>query len=367
MDSVGDMLAQHLQLNSRDISVTQIRPAMRRRCSSIPLVGNTQLMLQADRLFNRFGDYPAQLRRRVNEFQLFHLVDHSYSQLIHVLPCERTIVTCHDLDSFRCLLEPEQQRRPLWFRAMTRRVFEGFRRAARVVCVSEATRRELLRHEVLPPDRIVMIHNGVDPACSPCPNPAADAEAARLLGNQSDTVWLLNVGSTVARKRIDILLRVFASIRRELPEARLVRVGGVFTVAQLQIVKELGLDQYITVLPLLDRNVLAAVYRRAALLLHTSEAEGFGMPLSEAMACGCVVVASDLPVLREVGGTAATYCPVGNVEVWKNAAVRLLREWQACGETWAIRREGAISHAARFSWAEHARQITQIYREVVAA
>ena len=61
----------------------------------------------------------------------------------------------------------------------------------------------------------------------------------------------------------------------------------------------------IVVLPFVDRATLAAVYRRAALALLPSEREGFGLPLVEALACGTPVVASDIPVLREVGGDAA--------------------------------------------------------------
>ena len=69
----------------------------------------------------------------------------------------------------------------------------------------------------------------------------------------------------------------------------------------------------------LSRDVLAAAYRRADFLVHTAEAEGFGLPLIEAMACGCPVIASDLPVLREVGEAQP---PIARWEismVWKNA------------------------------------------------
>ena len=80
-----------------------------------------------------------------------------------------------------------------------------------------------------------------------------------------------------------------------------------------------------TVLPFVDRRVLAAVYRRVALLLQTSDREGFGLPVAEAMTCGTPVVASDLPALREVGGPAATYCPVGDVDAMDRGCDRASR------------------------------------------
>ena len=83
-----------------------------------------------------------------------------------------------------------------------------------------------------------------------------------------------------------------------------------------------------------DRATLAAVYRRAALALQPSEAEGFGLPVAEAMACGTPVLASDLPVLREVGGEAAVYRPVADVPAWSEAALNLLAERQAQHATW---------------------------------
>ena len=58
--------------------------------------------------------------------------------------------------------------------------------------------------------------------------------------------------------------------------------------------------------------------------LLPSEAEGFGLPVVEALACGTRVLASDLPVLREVGGDAVNYAAVGSLPVWRDEAIRLL-------------------------------------------
>jgi glycosyltransferase involved in cell wall biosynthesis len=250
---------------------------------------------------------------------------------------------------------------------MTRRILDGFRQAAHVIAVSAATREELLRHSLFPAERITVVPNGVHPSCSPLSHATSDAKAAGLLpGGAPDTIWLLNVGSTLARKRLDLLLRVFAAIRREMPAARLVRVGGGFTPAQLRLAAELKVEDAVVTLPFLEREILAAIYRRAALLLHTADAEGFGLPLVEAMACGCPVVASDVTVLREVGGPSATYCRVGDVDAWKEAVFALVRERAQNNGAWQFRREQALAHAAGFSWPENARQTAHIYREVLA-
>jgi glycosyltransferase involved in cell wall biosynthesis len=147
---------------------------------------------------------------------------------------------------------------------------------------------------------------------------------------------------------------------------RLVRVGGPFPPAHQQLALNLGVDDRISVLPSLDRQLLAAVYRRAALLLLTSEREGFGLPLVESLASGTPVVASDLPVLREVGGPAAAYCRMGVVEAWTETVVRLLRERDEDRTAWQSRRAAGVRWAERFSWHAHARQMTTLYRELLS-
>jgi rhamnosyl/mannosyltransferase len=119
-------------------------------------------------------------------------------------------------------------------------------------------------------------------------------------------------------------------------------------------------------LPFLSRSVLAAVYRRAGVLVLPSRAEGFGLPIVEALACGTPVVASDLAVLRETGGDAASYCPVGEVPVWRRTIVALLREREARAAEDARRRQAAVDHASLFTWPSYARQMESIYDELLS-
>jgi glycosyltransferase involved in cell wall biosynthesis len=373
MDVTGNMLHQSLaEIYPHQLSADQLRPEFHWRLTRVPMLPRA-LGRNADRLLNRFFDYPRWLGTRTGDYDLFHLVDHSYSQLLHKLPAHRTIVTCHDLDTFRCLLEPEQEKRSAWFQAMAHRILSGFQQAAHVICNSAATRDQLLHYRLFPPERLSVIHVGLSPRFTSLPNPEADAEAVRLVGpsvapgagpSVGNEIRLLSVGSTIPRKRIDILLRVFAAIRHDIPAARLIRVGGAFTEAQLQLARDLGVEESITVLPFVNGDVLASIYRQSTLLLQPSESEGFGMPLTEALACGCPVLASDLASLREVGGTAVSYCPVGDVDAWKRTAIQMVRKNadRNAFESW---RRQAREHAGRYSWAENARQTFDVYKKVL--
>jgi glycosyltransferase involved in cell wall biosynthesis len=257
---------------------------------------------------------------------------------------------------------------------MTQRILDGLCQAAAVSCDSEATRAELLTHQIVPAEQAHVVYLGTHPECAPDPDPSADLEADRLLGpaDPEGGPDLLHVGSNIARKRIDVLLSVFTAVRRALPGARLIKVGGALPPERERQAKALGISDAIVTLPFFsprssrDRAVLAAVYRRAALVLQPSEAEGFGLPVAEALACGVPLLASDIAVLREVGGGAAVYRPVGDVPAWTEAALCLLDDRRRSTDAWRARRADGLARARLFSWTAHADRLAAIYRAVLS-
>jgi glycosyltransferase involved in cell wall biosynthesis len=359
MDLVADMLVDHLgREHTGTIEPTLIRPKMPRRLTHLPFVSGKLAVL--DRAVARQWDYPRQLRPARDGFDVYHVVDHTYAHLARGLPAGRTIVTCHDVDAFRSILEPDEERRSWAFRRMTSRILEGLRMAAHVPCDSEATRDALIELARFPADRLSVIANGADAGGSPLPDPATDFEAGRILGPRQG-IELLHVGSTIDRKRIDVLLDVFAAVRARRRDARLVRVGGPFTGAQRAQARDLGVGDAIAVLPFVDRGTLSAVYRRAALTLLPSEREGFGLPLVESLACGTPMVASDIPVLRELGGDAVAYCPLGDVAAWRDMILGLLGERESSPDRWRARQAQGVVRASDFSWSRYAAALAELY------
>ena len=366
MDLVAEMLLENLRCHHcEEIEAVAVRPPFIRRLSRVSKAG--QFAANADRLLNRMFDYPRHLRRIRGAFDLFHVIDHSYSQLVHELPPSRALVSCNDLDTFRCLLPRSSERRSLVFRRMTKRILAGLQRAGKVSCISSATRDEVLRHRLLPPERVVTIPLGVAPWFFTCQEPHAEREADRLLGERyAGSLDVLNVGSVIGRKRVDLVLRIFAAVRASYQKARLVRVGGPLTATQNELARSLGIRDSIVELPFMDDRTLAAVYRRADLLICPSDAEGFGLPMLESMACGTPVAASDIAALREVGGEAATYAPAGDLDQWTDTVLGLLDEKRTDGARWNVRREAGIERAKRFSWRKNAAQTAALYREMLA-
>lgn len=361
MDLVAEMLLSRLRANrAARFDAVRVCPPMVRRFTLLPTVGTKSVGFNADRLLNRLWDYPRWMRRRQDEFDLFHLCDHSYSQIVHELPGERTGVFCHDLDTFRCLLEPEPELRPRWFREMARHILRGLQKAAVVFHTTAAVRRQIERHGLLDVARLVQAPYGVSPEFTPELS-EEDTMIDRLAGLRGEP-FVLHVGSCIPRKRVDVLLGVFAEVRAVRRNLKLVQVGGEWTAAQLERINQLGIGSAVVQLRRQNQRTIAALYRKAAAVLIPSEAEGFGLPVIEALACGSVTVASDIPVFREVGGDAIVYCPLADVAAWAETVKRLLNN-PGLAPNLAQR----LAQARRFSWEEHARIICDAYRKLQAA
>ena len=263
---------------------------------------------------------PAAARR----FDLFHVADHTYAQLVHALPADRVGVYCHDLDAFRSL-STRSRTRPRWFRALARRILSGMQKAAVVFHNTVAVGEQIKRAGLVAP-------RPAGPRAAGCRIRVRRRLAATLgpvlpwLAEVGGQPWVLHVGTCIPRKRIDVLLDVCAAVRKTFPDLRLVKVSGEWTADHRQQIARLGLAGAITHVYGLTRAELAEVYRRATVVLMPSEAEGFGLPVIEALACGAAVVASDIPALREAGGPAAVYAPVGDVGAWSDAVAKLLAD-----------------------------------------
>jgi len=340
MDLCADQLLAHLP---EAVAATDVAPPFRRAFGLLPFARRAGF--NADRLLNRHLLLPRAVRRAARRADFVHVVDHSYAHLLHSAPQGRAGVYCHDLDAFRCLLEPAKEPRSRWFRWLARRALNGLKRAAVVFHSTAAVGERLRSLGLINPGRLVHAPYGVAPEFAP---DGPDAE----LPLAPEPPYLLHVGSNIARKRLDVLLTVFAEYRRLGGHLRLVQVGGPWPPELAAHIARLGVAPLVTQVRDLTRSQLATLYRRAAAVLVTSEAEGFGLPVIEALACGTPVVASGLPTLREAGGGAAEYCPVGDVPAWLRGVRGALLDRD---------RGKRLAQAARFSWRAHARIIAEAY------
>lgn len=140
---------------------------------------------------------------------------------------------------------------------------------------------------------------------------------------------LLFVGRLVASKAVDVLIGAMPAILAGCPAATLTIVGDGPEKARLEAAaKALGVADRVTFLGAVANPALPALYRRAAIFVSPSLEEGFGLTLVEAMACGCAVIASDLPATRDivVDGETGLTVPPGDSTAIARAALSLLAD-----------------------------------------
>jgi glycosyltransferase involved in cell wall biosynthesis len=380
MDVAGDELLGGLARTPEAVTVHPLRPRIPRLARRLADLGtkaapgpnpaldprvtlDPRLALNVDRTLARHVFYPALSLARAARGGLdaFHIVDHSYAQLAHALPAARTGVYCHDLDTFRSLLQPTLEPRPAWYRALARHTLRGMQRAALVFYSTRAVRSELLEHRVVPAERLVHAPLGVSEEFSPHDD-GRGAASGDLQHSLADRPYLLHVGGPLRRKRLDVLLRVFAGARQRHPGLCLVQLGARDSREFRDEARALGVDAGLVLPGSLPRAALARLYRGARLVLITSESEGFGLPVIEALASGAEVVASDLPVLREVGADAVHFAPMGEVGAWVERVCGLLS-----GSLPPIDRAVRLARAERFRWQTHAATVLAAYRELDAS
>lgn len=270
------------------------------------------------------------------------------------------IVTAHDLIRFSDLTAPAPLiNRPTardrrWIRADV----AGIRRATAVVAVSATTRRELLDRLGLAPERVSVVHHGLDHSLfRPVPR--------RL----SDAPYVLFVGSEHPRKNLATLLRAFARLRRDRPGLRLVKVGAAgsaeapFGAAMARDIRELGLTGAVDAVGAVPDDELVAWYSGAACLVLPSRAEGFGLPPLEAMACGCPVVVSTAGALPEIVGEAGAVVPPDDVGGLADVVGAVLDDAGLA----ARMRDAGLRRAAEFSWDRAAAQTLRVHERLDAA
>jgi glycosyltransferase involved in cell wall biosynthesis len=214
----------------------------------------------------------------------------------------RHVFTLHDLT---VLSHPECHTVGNRVRTLTS-IAEAMVRGATIIAVSEATRREALRLLSLPSENVEVLPPILSPAFSANSDVVADEEVVRSRG--IGAAYVLAVASLEPRKNIGRVLEAWTLLPEELQQTHQLVVVTADEWRQTRVRRRLdAMSRARTVVSVghLPAVELAALYRRARVFVFPSLAEGFGLPVVEAMACGAPVVTSNRSSLPEVAGEAA--------------------------------------------------------------
>lgn len=292
---------------------------------------------------DKFGWFPPMLRSAVKKVDVVHICDHANSFYMKYLRPVANVVTCHDLLAVRSALGEFPENRTSWtgrhFQALIMKSLTG---AQHIACVSDATREDVLRIAGIREDRVSRVYNSLNYPYSPMEKSEAAARLRRL-SVVPEEAFLLHVGGNQWYKNRMGVLRMFAALRKLTTShnVRLLMVGKPWTGEMRRFVAMNGLSDVTQELTAVDDEDLRALYSTATLLLFPSLEEGFGWPIVEAQACGCLVVTSNRSPMTEVAGDAAIYVDPGNPSL---AAAKLKDALDGL----VINAEAGLRNAARF-------------------
>jgi glycosyltransferase involved in cell wall biosynthesis len=245
------------------------------------------------------------------------------------------------------------------------------RRAAAVITVSAFTRRALLEHVELDPARVHVVHSGVSGDFRPVTSAVRETVTRRLGLNGP---YVLYVGTREARKNLVGLVDAFARVAEAEPDVTLAVVGarprvearrvqGVNAWSGAEVESRVAfhaLAGRVRFLGRVPRADLPGLYGGAEAFAFPTLYEGFGLPVLEAMACGCPVVASDRTAVPEVAGDSALLADPTDPGAFADALLQVLRDESV---TRSLTEKG-LARAAGFAWTETARGTVDVYEEV---
>jgi glycosyltransferase involved in cell wall biosynthesis len=293
---------------------------------------------------------------------------HAGGDLLHlpaglgpVRPVMPTVVTIHDLIALRF-----PRYFPAWPRSYARVVLPRLARAARAVITdSNASKRDIVEMLGVAERRVTVVPCGVDPAFAPL---APDSDRAREVRNRFrlPRAFVLAVGAIEPRKNLPRVLEAIHRLRAQPATADvcLVHAGPAGWLADdvqrtVQALRLSAAVRFLGFVPLAD---LAALYSLARVCVYPSLFEGFGLPVAEAMACGCPVVTSNLSSLPEVAGDAALLVDPASAEEIADAIASL---WCHEEQRLDLAARG-IARARGFTWERTARETAAVYDAILS-
>jgi glycosyltransferase involved in cell wall biosynthesis len=229
---------------------------------------------------------------------------------------------------------------------------QAAKNAKKVITVSSATKNEILDHLSVPSDKIAVTYEGVD------------LPVGRIKSHNKYGAYFLHVGNVYPHKNTTMLVKAFLQAFPN-NDVSLLFVGRKdFFMDRLQksVKKEKAGDR-IVFLHDVDDEELAVLYNHARAVVVPSLMEGFGLPAVEAMAAGCLVIASDIPSLREVTGGYALFC---NSKGSEDLAKKMQAVYEAkAGEYENVIKKGK-DFVQRYSWRKMTEETLTIYENCIS-
>ena len=343
MDMYGQKLCQHLNTPSVHLSFPEP--------FGTPLLSPQAL---------KFLIHSYEILKALRQHRILHLTNHHLARFAVFLKKSICILTVHDL-----IRHFDRQGLNTYIRRPTFRDridlwldWQGIKRAKHIIAISHHTKKDLINYAGIPEERITVVYHGIDhDVFYPRPEP-----------RPFDSPYILFVGSEHPRKNLAALLKAFHKLKqdRRFRELKLVKVGEAggkesdFRAQTLDTVESLGLTDEVVFTDFVSEDMLANYYSHAECMVLPSLYEGFGWPPVEAMACGCLVIVSNVASLPEITGDAALKVNPHDSDSLASAIRMILTDGRLKQEMVSK----GLERASQFTWDKAARETMGVYRSV---
>ena len=239
-------------------------------------------------------------------------------------------------------------------------------KASRVITVSDDVQHDLHRYLGVPYERMETVYLAPGEQFYPRTD-RGELEAFRLKHGLPQTFVVAVTrgyqdGRLYPRKNIDNVLRAFLTLKDELPDLRLVFAGtDIHRYVSTVFGREVADDPRLVYVGWLARDDMPLLYSLARALLFPSYSESYGLPIAEAMACGCPVITSTGGACPEIAGDAALIVDPTDIEGLATGIRRVVTD---AGLSQTLTRKG-LRRAREFSWARSAQRVIEVCREIV--
>lgn len=338
-------------LDSKDITLIHYRKSKDNAYSRFKEIVIPLPNIPFYREFRKIGIMPSML----NRFDIVHE------------PCQigpfffksrfRKIVTVHDLS----VIKFPKSHKGLHYVHHKLGLQRTLKNVDRIIAVSNSTKRDLIRMFKVPARKIKVIYEAADKQYRVI-NDKKELEGFRAKYG-INYPFVLYVGTLEPRKNIPRLVNAFGRVKKKGYPHKLIIVGkkGWKYKAIFGMIKKLRLEKEIVFTGFIEEKELPLFYNAADAFVFPSLYEGFGLPVLEAMQCGCPVIIANNSSLPEVAGDAALKANPKDAQDIATKIERVLKDKKLRVK---LAQKG-VKQAMRFSWKRCAKETLDLYKEVL--
>ena len=307
-----------------------------RGCRFVPCIdfrGKGRMMAELGKLYSFY-------RIHKGDFDVFHQTNFD-TYCIKPLGSKPMVTTYHDVNF---LTQMNRNERMICLQQ------KSLERADKIIAISENTKNDMLKYFNIDPEKIAVIHHGIENSKIP----------QELSTRIYEKPYILFVGMRHAFKNFKRFVQAFGLIADKYPELDIICTRSPFTKDEITLFRELNIEDRIHYC-VADEMTLNRLYRDALFFVFPSLYEGFGMPILEAMVNGCPVALANASCFPEIAGDAALYFDPMYIDSIKLALENMilndgLRE---------MYKHKGLERVKYFTWENCAKRHYQLYQSLL--